>query len=97
MSNTRYFGGEGLPNRAPAKPKNPHAKPGLRFGEPNGQPVPPAYIGIPAAAKYLDLAEKTIRRMIERGDIQAYKYGNRVLKVKLADLDAVYEKVTTKK
>jgi excisionase family DNA binding protein len=49
-----------------------------------------AYVGIPEAAEYLDLSEKTIRRLIESGRLTAYRFGSRVVKLKLADLDAVY-------
>jgi excisionase family DNA binding protein len=48
-----------------------------------------AYIGIPEAAIYLDVAPKTIRKLIADKELQAYRIGKRVLKVRLADLDAV--------
>ena len=48
-----------------------------------------AYIGIPEAATYLDIAPKTVRALIASGKLTAYRLGNRVIKVKLADLDGV--------
>ena len=48
-----------------------------------------AYVGIPEAATYLDVATKTIRRYITEGKLPAYRLGNRVIKVKIADLDSV--------
>jgi excisionase family DNA binding protein len=48
-----------------------------------------AYVGIPEAANYLDVAPKTIRALIASGKLPAWRLGNRVLKVKLADLDGV--------
>lgn len=48
-----------------------------------------AYVGIPEAATYLDVAPKTIRALIASGKLPAWRLGNRVLKVKLADLDGV--------
>ncbi len=48
-----------------------------------------AYIGIAEAAIYLDVAPKTIRKLIADGKLPAYRLGQRVLKVKLADLDGV--------
>ena len=48
------------------------------------------YVGVAEAAAYLDLSEKTIRRLIDRGELTAYTFGNRCLRLKLADLDAVY-------
>ncbi len=53
-------------------------------------PVPRAYVGIIEAADYLDVSVKTIRRMIARGELTTYKYGNRVVKLKLSDLDGIY-------
>jgi excisionase family DNA binding protein len=53
-------------------------------------PVPRAYVGIVEAADYLGLSEKTIRRLIDSGQLTAYKFGNRVLRLKLSDLDAVF-------
>lgn len=53
-------------------------------------PIPRAYVGIAEGAAYLDLSEKTIRRLIDRGELTAYRFGNRVVKLKLADLDAIY-------
>jgi len=48
-----------------------------------------AYVGIPEAATYLDVAPKTVRALIAARKLPAYRLGNRVLKVKLADLDGV--------
>ena len=48
-----------------------------------------AYIGITEAAIYLDIAPKTVRKLIADGKLPAYRLGERVVKVKLADLDAV--------
>lgn len=49
-----------------------------------------AYVGIIQAAEYLDLSEKTIRRMIDRGELTAYRFGPRIVKLKLSELDSVY-------
>jgi excisionase family DNA binding protein len=49
----------------------------------------PTYIGIPEAATYLDVDHKTIRRLITSGKLAGYRLGNRVIKVKVSDLDAV--------
>jgi excisionase family DNA binding protein len=55
--------------------------------------VPRAYVGPAEAAEYLDLSLKTIQRMINDGRLTAYRF-NRVVKLKLSDLDSVYT-VTT--
>lgn len=49
----------------------------------------PAYLGIPEAAAYLDVDTKTIRRLIASNRLAGYRLGNRIIKVKVADLDAV--------
>ena len=47
------------------------------------------YVGIPEAATYLGVAEKTIRRMIARGQLDAFRLGDRLIKIRVADLDAL--------
>jgi excisionase family DNA binding protein len=47
-----------------------------------------AYVGIPEAATYLDVTPKTIRRYIAEGRLPAYRLGDRVVRIKVADLDA---------
>jgi excisionase family DNA binding protein len=49
----------------------------------------PAYLGIPEAAAYLDVDHKTIRRLIAAKRLPGYRLGNRIIKIKVADLDAV--------
>lgn len=49
----------------------------------------PAYLGIPEAAAYLDVDTKTIRRLIAAKRLPGYRLGNRIIKVKVVDLDAV--------
>jgi excisionase family DNA binding protein len=48
------------------------------------------YCGIAEAARYLDVSPKTIRKAIANGTLPAYRWGPRVLKVKLADLDSLF-------
>jgi excisionase family DNA binding protein len=55
-------------------------------------PTPPAsrkYISIGAAAEYLDVTPKTIRRFISEGRLPAYRLGKRMLRVDLADVQAL--------
>ena len=47
------------------------------------------FVGIPEAATYLDVTTKTVRRMIARGELQAYRLGKRLIKIEVADLDAL--------
>ncbi|MCV7381459.1 helix-turn-helix domain-containing protein [Mycobacterium alsense] len=44
---------------------------------------------MPEAAAYLDVDHKTIRRLIAAKRLPGYRLGNRIIKVKIADLDAV--------
>jgi excisionase family DNA binding protein len=48
-----------------------------------------AYVGIPEAATYLDVDHKTVRRLITSGKLPAWRLGNRVIKVRITDLDNV--------
>lgn len=65
----------------PAKRKSPTAR--------RHAVVQPAYLGIPEAAAYLDVDHKTIRRLISSSRLPAWRLGNRIIKVKVVDLDAV--------
>jgi excisionase family DNA binding protein len=51
------------------------------------------YVGIPEAAAYLDIAPRTVRELIAEGKLAGYRLNDRVIKVKLADLDAVFTPV----
>lgn len=55
-----------------------------------GCPVADEWMGTPEAAEYLGVVLRTIYRLIDRGQIPAYKVG-RVIRVKKADLDAFLE------
>jgi excisionase family DNA binding protein len=55
----------------------------------NGRPVGRRYARINDAAAYLDVHPITIRAMIENGRIHAYRYGQRLIRVDLNELDAM--------
>jgi excisionase family DNA binding protein len=65
------------PNRAPRR----------------AQELQRGYVGITEAATYLDVTQKTIRKLIATGELPAYRLGTHVLKIKIADLDAVLKPV----
>ncbi|MPM60062.1 hypothetical protein SDC9_106909 [bioreactor metagenome] len=46
------------------------------------------------AAEWLQCSVFTIRRMIERGELRAYRYGPRIIRVDLADLQRLRRPVT---
>lgn len=45
------------------------------------------------AAEYLGVTDRTLRRMIAAGDLPAYRLGKRLLRVDLADVDALLRRV----
>jgi excisionase family DNA binding protein len=55
----------------------------------NSQPIRPAYLGIPEAAAFLDVDHKTVRRLITAGQLPGYRLGKRLIKLKVADLEAL--------
>jgi len=52
-----------------------------------------AYCGIAEAAIYLDITEKTVRKMIARGELAAYRINPRIIKIRIADLDALRQRI----
>lgn len=53
------------------------------------EPAQRGYIGLQDAAAYLDVNPMTIRRMISRGQLTGYRLGGRLIKIRVADLDAL--------
>ena len=47
------------------------------------------------AAEYLGTSPSSIRRMIARGDLRAYRYGPRIIRIDPADLRAMRQPVTS--
>ncbi|GAB3253190.1 hypothetical protein GCM10027425_12280 [Alteromonas gracilis] len=47
-----------------------------------------ASISIPDAARLHGVSTKTIRRMISRGELPAYRFGKRLIRIPMADLEA---------
>jgi len=52
--------------------------------------LPKRFVGVPDAAKYIDVSERFIRRLVEQRRIRHYKVGQFV-KFDTADLDAFVE------
>jgi excisionase family DNA binding protein len=52
-----------------------------------------AYVGVAEAAVYLDVTEKTVRKMIARGELAAYRLNPRIIKIRIDDLDALGERI----
>jgi excisionase family DNA binding protein len=51
------------------------------------------YCGVAEAAIYLDITEKTVRKMIALGELPAYRINPRIIKIKIADLDALGQRI----
>ena len=61
---------------------------------------PPTTLHVPLwtitdAAEMLGTSPQTIRRMIARGDLRAYRYGPRLIRIDPADVDAMRQPVTS--
>lgn len=52
-------------------------------------------VTLEAAADYLGVNPLTIRRRIAAGDLPGYRLGPRVLRVDLAEVDALLERIPT--
>lgn len=55
-------------------------------GAPDEPPALPLWLGTADAARYLGLTTRTVYRLIDEGEVVAYKFG-RVIRIKRADLD----------
>ena len=53
----------------------------------------PELIGLQEAAERCDVSYRTVRRWIAEGRLSAVRIGPRLLKVSLADLDALHQPV----
>ena len=58
-------------------------------------PQEPVWLGTQEAARHLGITARTLYRLIDTGEIPAYKLG-RVLRVKLSDVEAFLEAVRVK-
>lgn len=52
-------------------------------------------VTIATAAQRLSCSDKTVRRMIAAGRLTAYRYGSRMIRVDLADLEAAGRLIPT--
>jgi len=53
------------------------------------------YVSLQHAAEYLGVSVKTVRRMIARGDLPAYRLGPRMIRVDLGAVDAALRPIPT--
>ncbi|MFD9829002.1 helix-turn-helix domain-containing protein [Tsukamurella tyrosinosolvens] len=55
--------------------------------------IPAQAVSVPVAAAMLGISDRSIRRMIDSGDLPARKLPTGALSIRIADLDAVGERV----
>ena len=53
----------------------------------------PVYVSIGEAAEAMSVSTKTIRRRITTGEIPAYRFGRRNLRIRVEDLEAATHRV----
>lgn len=56
---------------------------------------PASPVTIDQAAAYLQCNAITIRRMISRGELRAYRYSARIIRIDMADLEKLRRPVTS--
>ena len=71
-------------------------KPHQQAAEPTPSPaaLPPHLLALPAVALRLGVSVKTVRRMLSRGDLRAYRIG-RLLRVDQQDLEQAIQGMAT--
>lgn len=55
----------------------------------------PRYASIPNAAEVLDVHHSTVRKWISEGRIRGYKFGERIIRVDLNDVEAMATPIAT--
>ena len=53
------------------------------------------YASIRVAAQYREVSEKTLRRYISEGRLTGYRFGPRMIRVDLNELDALFRPIPT--
>jgi excisionase family DNA binding protein len=59
------------------------------------EPRPRQYVTLGAAAERLGCSQRTVRRMVSRGELHAYRVGQRMLRLDSDELDALARVVPT--
>ena len=75
----------------------PRARP-ERLGElPTSTEFQRRYASLAAAAEYLDCNQRTIRRLIASGRLTGYRFGPRIIRIDLNEVDAAMRPIPTVK
>ena len=56
----------------------------------------PRWASLEVAAEYIGVSPKTLRRRIADGEIRGYRIGSRLIRVDLAELDALASPIPTR-
>ena len=57
--------------------------------------LPRRWLSQAEAAEYLGITDRTLRRMVARGELPAYRMGPRLTRFDLSDLDATMRPIPT--
>lgn len=74
------------PNTVTLSPESLEQLAELIKGETNKDPFAPIQLSIANAARRYDISQKTLRRMIDREEIKAYRFGG-TIRLRIRDLD----------
>ncbi len=56
-----------------------------------------SYISVSECANYLGVTTKTVRRMIAAGQLSGYRIGPRLLRIPVAEVEALFRPIPTTK
>lgn len=56
----------------------------------------PQYVPLSVAAEHVQVATKTLRRRIADGQLTGYRFGSRLLRVDLAEVEALLRPIPTR-
>lgn len=59
----------------------------------HGGPEGPRALSIKASASYLGVSPDTVRRLVDAGELPAFRVGSKLLRIMSADLDALMRPV----
>jgi excisionase family DNA binding protein len=61
----------------------------------SSRPKERQYLSVEDAASYVDVSTQTIRRSIDSGELPAYRFGKKLIRVQQDDLDAMLRRIPT--
>jgi excisionase family DNA binding protein len=61
----------------------------------SSRPKERRYLSVESAAIYVGVSTQTIRRSIDCGELPAYRFGKKLVRVQQSDLDAMLRRIPT--